>query len=195
MSGRMILLVTAAVITPTVASCGIGHHSVSSTEIPGFSTHTVQELCDFPKPFFAEKFGYRDFRIDLMSPASMDKKLDVGNACTYFDDAADSSTNGEEVGELLLGPFPLEDHSARSEVLDTFIVDGSKVVETSLPGLNTSAPGLRPFIQLDADIDGWYGSFEFWGRDDATVHAGGKVLVDMISKLKGSRREEFSPTK
>ncbi|WP_157187033.1 hypothetical protein [Nocardia vinacea] len=181
MNLRSIPLVLLALILP---SCGLlpKSHTDSPSEIKR-SNHTLQELCDFPKQFYATKFHAESLRVGVIATKPLTEKIGTGNGCDYH--TADDS---DYLGYIFLDAPPAVTPSAtagagtpRTLMVDDVSVTDTPQTQQALPPF-TTAP--TQYALLSATIDGWRGEFELLGRDEQTIQAGAETLVHMIRALK-----------
>ncbi|MFG1792820.1 hypothetical protein [Nocardia sp. NPDC049149] len=190
-----------AISALSVLLCGCGLLSRPHPEqhaIPT-SNHTIQELCDATRHFYATRAGTENLKI---SPGAGGKaltdKIDTGNGCFY--ETEDPSASPSHLGYVSLfriivsGNPPLSTPAPASESYPTrtITVDGVtvKVATEPMPKGGESATTLLD-AYLTASIDGWEGELLFKGteketaRDDQTTRAAAQGLVKMIRTLKG----------
>ncbi|QBS42447.1 hypothetical protein DMB37_22360 [Nocardia sp. CS682] len=160
------------------------------------SNHTVQELCDSTKQFFAAWAGVDNLKLSPgRSGSALTDKIGTGNGCFY--DTADGSGWPSHPGYVSLFcvisgntlsaiPLPTDDYPVKE-----LTVDGVTVKAATEPPLNDGDPARTLLdVILTATIDGWDGKLHFRAaenqttRDDLTIRAGGQALVDMIRMLK-----------
>ncbi|MGY4100311.1 hypothetical protein ACW2Q0_12265 [Nocardia sp. R16R-3T] len=180
MNPRSIPLVMLAIV---LSGCGIlpKSHTESTSEIQ-LSSHTIQELCDFPKQFYATNFHAENLRVAVIATKPMTEKIDIGNGCDYH------SADEEYLGYIFLDgpPAPTPSLAAGSGTPRTLMVDDVTVTDTpqiqqALPPF-TNAP--TQYAMLSATIDGWRGEFKILRQDEKTIQAGAETLVHMIRALK-----------
>ncbi|WP_433627181.1 hypothetical protein [Nocardia sp. CA-120079] len=142
----------------------------------------LQELCDFPKQFYAAKYHEENLRVGVIATKPLTEKIGAANGCDY------NTVDSVYLGYIFLYAPPAVTPSAAagSGTPRTLMVDGVSVTDTP-----ESQPALPPFTNaptqyalLSATIDGWRGEFELVGRDEQTIQAGAETLVQMIRALK-----------
>jgi hypothetical protein len=184
MAGGMNLVkfVLTVIITLLLSGCGLLPHSRTDVPLAQQSSHTLQELCDSPKHFFATQFNAENLRVGVIATKPLTEKIGIGNGCNY-----QTSDNADYLGYISLDPPHAVTKPAASGAPSTrtFTIDGVSVTESSQTVQTTpSTTTPTPYVLLTATIDGWQGEFEFLGRDDTTTQAGAQVLVNMIRTLR-----------
>lgn len=189
------VLATSA-LTVLLAGCDLPRSYPELTEIPT-SNHTIQELCDSTKQFFANRVGTEKLKV---SPGTGGKALtdeiDGGNGCFY---EKDDGSAWPHIGYVSLfrvvvsgntlseSPSTAENYSTKVVTVDGVTV---KVATEPLPKGGDHATTLLD-VDLTATIDGWEGELHFKAtedqttRDDQLIRQGGQALVNMIRTLKG----------
>lgn len=175
---RLALLATLLTLT------GCGQESKQNPAQPYSNTHTVKELCDFPKQFLLEHYGLTELVAMPARSKPMDSVIGDSAECRYDN----PSVNTPNFGYALLSPETDSSKAvpaaARTRAL---AIGGVTVTEIELPldGKQDPNTANRVYI-LKATIDGWEGNLSFKGGDQESRLAGAPVLVKMIQALKGS---------
>ncbi|WP_433600795.1 hypothetical protein ACQPXH_02970 [Nocardia sp. CA-135953] len=170
-------------LTLLLSSCGLlpKSHTDSPSEIKT-SSHTLQELCDYPKQFYAAKYHAENLGVGVIATKPLTEQIGTGNGCDYH------SADSNYLGYIFLDAPPAAPSNSHAEsgTPRILMVDGISVTDTPL-----TQPALPPFRNdpaqyalLSATIDGWRGEFELVGRDEQTIQAGAETLVQMIRALK-----------
>ncbi|WP_228003164.1 hypothetical protein [Nocardia australiensis] len=157
----------------------------AGTPTTPYSEHTLQELCDFAKPFFILQSGAVNLRIGLLLSMPMSRKIEAGNGCFYHQ-------SDEEGGRYLGNTYLRQERQSQTSQADDSTavrhinVDGVSVAQMVLPvpELQDQAT-TRPPYKLFAKIDGWESSLVFYQGDDASSEAAAKVVVGMVRALTG----------
>ncbi|MEU6184928.1 hypothetical protein [Nocardia sp. NPDC047038] len=165
-----------------LSGCGLLPHTHPEKEITPESSHSIQELCDFPRQFFATRYDANKIEVSVDATKPMTEKISFGNGCSYR--TSDQNYLGYvsllHSADAITSPQQVE-HSSR-----TLTVDGVRVTEIAKPIPDYADPATaRPWFELIADIDGWEGKLGFKNGDDQGTQVGARLLVDMIRKLKG----------
>ncbi len=177
---RLHIIAPVTALVALAAGCGLNHNGGESPSATSGSGHTIQELCDFPKQFYATQFNADNLEVSVVATKPMTALISGGNACGYH--TADNNFRGTiSLAHSDDAPGP---SAAGSPSVTTRTVDGISITETpvALPPGWTST---EPHLTLSAVIDEWRGEFTFWGRDEPTIQAGAQTLVSMIRALKG----------
>ncbi|MGQ4614745.1 hypothetical protein [Nocardia sp. R7R-8] len=199
MAGDMNLrkLLVISMLTVPLSACGVlSRTHPEKYEIP-VSNHTIQELCDFTKQFFATRAGTENLNI---APGTGGKaltdKIDGGNGCSY--EKADGSAwpylgyvslfrVTASGNTLSISPATTENYPTKVLTVDGATVE---VATEPLPKGGDHATTLLN-VDLVATIDGWKGELHFRAtedqttRDDQATREGAQALVNMICTLKG----------
>jgi hypothetical protein len=122
--------VQVAISVFALSGCGLSTNSHSGS--PGAiqrSSHTLHELCNFPKQFFAAQFHAENLRVAVTSTKPLTEKIGTGNGCDYH--TADS----EYLGYIFLDAPPAVTSPAAAGTGSprTLTVDGVAVTETPRP--------------------------------------------------------------
>ncbi|MGO4648805.1 hypothetical protein AB4305_28195 [Nocardia sp. 2YAB30] len=173
----------AALLILFISGCGILPKTHTDAPGPQRSNHTIQELCDFPKQFFADRFHAENLRVGVIATKPMTEKIDIGNGCDYH------TVDGDYyLGYIFLDPPPAVTTSPPTGTAPprTLTVDGISVIAIAQdrPALPPFANDPIPYVSLTATIDGWWGELKLSGHDDQTAQAGAQVLVNMIRAMK-----------
>ncbi|MQY20433.1 hypothetical protein [Nocardia macrotermitis] len=177
MAGRVVLRIAMGAMSLTVLSgCALLPNSLTHREPE--STHTMSDLCNFPKQFLATYFHATVLTEKLVGapPSSMSRKL------TYENDCDLESPDGELAASVSMS-FSSVPNQPRSGVARTWTVDGVSVLQIPLPG-TPDYPAKGAYIGMDATIGKWTGSFGFGSGDEATLEAAAKMVVSMTRTLK-----------
>ncbi|WP_433661036.1 hypothetical protein ACQPW1_01820 [Nocardia sp. CA-128927] len=199
MAGDMNLrkLLVISVLAALLSGCGLlTRDHPGGDEIPP-SNHTIGELCNSTKQFFATRAGTESLKV---SPGAGGKvltdKIGGGNGCFYemADGSAWPNLGYVSLFRIVDGDHTLSQPPPTNENYPTKVltVDGVnvKVVTEPLPKGGDPATALLT-VDLTATIDGWKGELHFRAtedqttRDDQLTRAGAQTLVDMIRALKG----------
>ncbi|MEV6140366.1 hypothetical protein AB0L63_30860 [Nocardia sp. NPDC051990] len=164
----------------TISGCGF----IRPVDL-GESTHTMQELCDFPKPFFAKQFNATNLKTSSVTSTPMSKKIGLGESCFY-------ETPTEYLGYVALRQEPKQS-AVEGRLARHISVDGASVDQYVDPiPTNRNHRTTQPSYTLTATIDGWYGELHYNLGNDAgtqagaeTLQAGAETLVGMVRALKG----------
>lgn len=151
----------------------------------GESIHTLQELCDFPKPFFSKQFNAANLETSLSLSMPMSSKIGVGNVCSY-----DTQMEGRQVSLGDVALWQERDTATLSTVKGTparhISVGGESVAQYVNPiPVDQDPDTARPSYTLAVSIDGWAGELGFERGDGAGAQAGAETLVRMVRALKG----------
>ena len=173
----------AAVVLVVVASgCGPGANNSSDSGAGTTSHHTLQELCDGPKQFYKTEFNADNLSVSLAATHPMTDEIGGGNACDYETIGHDTSERNY-LGQIsLIHSTDAPGHAAEQSQMKTIVVDNTAINE-SVPVDTGDTTTTEPHITLSKTVNGWHGEFTFWGRDDQTIAAGGKVLLNMMRTL------------
>ncbi|BDT96780.1 hypothetical protein IFM12275_67560 [Nocardia sputorum] len=175
-------LITVAALTALLSGCDLLPRTDTDQWVAVESSHSIQELCDYPKKFFAGRYETADLKVSVDVTKPMSEKIGGGNGCSYH------KSERDYVGYISLvhladstTPANQVEHPAR-----TLTIDGIRVVEVVKPIPDYADPATtRPWFELIAEIDGWEGKLGFKNGDEQGTQAGARVLVDMIRALKG----------
>ncbi|WP_157129264.1 hypothetical protein [Nocardia amamiensis] len=150
------------------------------------SGHTVQELCDFPRQFFVNRYNVSDLTVKPAQSKSMSSKIEAFAGCFYENSAA---AGGNQLGHVLLHQERKESQSIpENSRVRILTVDGVTVTEIVEPLGELQDPNAaRRAYTLQATIDGWRGELRFTAGDEQGAQAGAPVLVGMVRALKGPR--------
>ncbi|MEU7143501.1 hypothetical protein ABZ942_28940 [Nocardia sp. NPDC046473] len=195
MNRRKLLAISA--LTMLLSGCGPLSNSHPERHAIPTSNHTVQELCDSTKQFFAARAGTDNLKLSAgISGKALTDKIESGNGCFYEknDGSAWPSSLGYvtlfgaiDTGKTLSQPTSTtENYLTKVLTVDSVTV---KAATEPLPKGGDSATTLLD-VDLTTSIDGWDGALHFRAtedqttRDDRTIRAGGQALVDMVRALK-----------
>ncbi|PXX68533.1 hypothetical protein DFR70_102215 [Nocardia tenerifensis] len=160
-----------------LASCANQSKSPVEPSRPAESSHTLRELCDAPKQFFASEFHAADLKIGTVTGVPLSERLGDLNQCTYH------TADDKYLGYLYLdAPTAADVHSQPAPTRLT--IDGVPVTETPEPLPSYMESRYTP-LRLTAVIEGWKGQFYFLGGEDSTVQAAARLLVDAVRMVKG----------
>ncbi|WP_157107589.1 hypothetical protein [Nocardia amikacinitolerans] len=148
--------------------------------------HTLQELCDYPRQFFANRYHVSDLTAKPAQSKSMNSQIDAFAGCFYEKSATEG---GKQLGHVLLHQENNETKSIPDNSrVQRLTVDGVTVIEIVEPLGDLQDPNTaRPAYTLQASIDGWRGELRFTAGDEQGAQAGAPILVGMIRTLKGPR--------
>ncbi|MEV6278040.1 hypothetical protein [Nocardia sp. NPDC051832] len=179
---RIRMSATVAMLALLATGCGT-LRADKDVELSSGSTHTAQELCEFPTRFFATQLELDNLRSEVLHAGSKDKSQAIGftKVCGYF--TADSS----HIGDIMLGYSAPASAPTTSQSLPnrTLTIDGVTVFEFPRPVLSPAGPSGSAPVELVAEIDGWEGRFYFPGGDEPAIQAAARMLLDMIKSLRG----------
>jgi hypothetical protein len=169
-------LALAGLSVAVLSGCSLLPNSTTHREPE--STHTMQDLCDFPKQFLATEFHVRSVTVQPVGADQppMSRKLGYDSLCDLNN--ADPAFAGSVGMAFSSTPVPPNPGTTR-----TWTIDGVSVQEIPLPR-SSSDPGKYPYIGLEATIDKWTGTFGFPGGEEPTIKAAAAMLVNMIRTLK-----------
>jgi hypothetical protein len=188
-------LVAISLLALLISGCDPLGRAPEKYEIP-MSNHSIQELCDSTKNFFAVRAGTDNLKVSPgVGGKSLADEIGGGNGCFY--EVADGSAWPDlgfvslfrvASGDTLSEASP----TSRNYPAEVLTVDGVtvKVVTTPLPEEADPATALLK-VDITANVDGWEGQLHFrrtndrMTRDDQTTQAGAQALVNMIRTLKG----------
>ncbi|MBF6335986.1 hypothetical protein IU450_08815 [Nocardia abscessus] len=195
MNPRKLLAISA--LTVLLSGCDLPPRTHPETHKIAISNHTIQELCDSTKQFFANRAGTEKLKV---SPGTGGKALTDeiggGNGCFYDKDDGSAVPFIGSVslfriivsGNTLSEPPPTTPYYP-AKVLTA---DGVAVKVATRPLYEGEDLANTPLvIDLTANIDGWKGELHFYGtgdrttRDDQLIQEGAQTLVNMIRTLKG----------
>lgn len=156
------------------------------------TTHAVSELCGYGKEFFERQFNAHDLTMTNSMNTSMSAPVGMWNACVFSTtggkpySVTDDPSDTDAIATLSLGDRLTFPCCNNGQLMNTFVVDGISVSEV-WPYTKETRPkaGQEVHVRLEVEIDKWYGWFQLWDRDDATVQAAAKTLVEMTRALKG----------
>ncbi|MFD0361981.1 hypothetical protein ACFQZZ_11060 [Nocardia sp. GCM10030253] len=200
MAGNMNLrrLTILSVLILMLSSCDLVPHADPEKYKVRTSDHTLQQLCDYPRKFFATRYADTALEVEPGLKKPLTDKIGTGNDCSYYLRERDQPDR-RYIGSALLFRIVDSDHTLSTpppanENYPTKVltVDGMtvKVVTEPLPKGADPATTLLD-VDLTASLDGWEGELHFketddqTTRDDQPTRAGAQVLVDMIRTLKG----------
>ncbi|WP_141717286.1 hypothetical protein [Nocardia altamirensis] len=192
-------LLAISALAVLISGCGLLPRTQPERHAIPTSNHTIQELCDSTRHFFATRAGTENLKISAGAGGkALTDKIDTGNGCFY--ETGDPSASPSHLGYVSLFRIivsdnpPLSTPASASENYPTRVitVDGVtvKVATEPMPKGGESATTLLD-VYLTASIDGWEGELLFKGteketvRDDQTTRAAAQALVNMIRTLKG----------
>lgn len=177
MAGRIgVRLVLTGSSVVALSSCSLLPNSITHREPE--STHTMQDLCNFPKEFVTNTFHAQKLEVRPEGPGSppMDRKLGHGDLCWL--------TNVSPVVVTAVGmDYSRTPEHSNPGTTRTWTIDGVPVQEVpSDQHSSTSTAG--PSITLKATIDRWTGTFIFNSDNESTIKAAAEMLVNMVRTLK-----------
>ncbi|MFF7944175.1 hypothetical protein ACFZC5_31105 [Nocardia gamkensis] len=188
-------LVAISLLAMLISGCDPLGRTPEKYETP-LSNHSIQELCDSTKKFFAVRAGTDNLKVSPgVGGKSLTDEIGGGNGCFY--EVADGSA-WPDLGFVSLfrvanGDTLSETSSAsRSYPAEVLTVEGVTVKVVTAPLLEEADPSTALLkVDLTANIDGWEGQLHFrrtndqMTRDDQTTQTGAQALVNMIHTLKG----------
>ncbi|WP_157121587.1 hypothetical protein [Nocardia miyunensis] len=182
MSRALAYISTAAALAVIASGCGHRVNSESDPVANITSSHTLQELCDIPKQFYKNEFNADNPSVSLAAGHPMTDKIEGGNACDYEILGHDTSDRNY-LGQIsLVHSTEATGDTTENSVTKTIVVDNT-VIDESIPVDTGEFTTTEPHVTLSITVKGWHGKFTFWGRDDQTIAAGGKVLLNMMRTL------------
>ncbi|MFF3221163.1 hypothetical protein ACFYV7_00055 [Nocardia suismassiliense] len=193
MNPRKLLVIS--VLAVLLSGCGLlSRTDPERYEIPT-SNHTILELCDSAKQFFAILAGTENLKTSPgVGGKALTDKIDGGNGCFY--EKNNGSARPSHLGHVSLFRVIDDEHTLSTppptnENYPTRVltVDGVSVKVVTEPLPKDSDPATtRLTVDLAARIDGWDGELHFRtteGQTTPDAQAGAQVLVDMVRALKG----------
>lgn len=179
---RAFAYLSGAALVVIVSGCGHSADSLPDPTAGMMSNHTLQELCDLPKEFYKTEFNADNLSVSLGVGHPMTDKIGVGNGCDYntiVQDPADRNYLGQiSLIHSTDGPSSGIEHLPAK----TIVIDNTAIKE-AFEANSSDFIVTEPKVTLSVTINGWHGEFNFWGRDDQTITAGGKVLLKMMRTL------------
>ncbi|MFI9405836.1 hypothetical protein [Nocardia sp. NPDC052316] len=181
-------------MTLMLSSCGLTPRDTDEQKIRS-SDHTLQQLCDHPRAFFATRYPGAALEVEPGLKKPLTDKIGTGNDCSYFMREPERADR-RYIGSALLFRVIDEDRTlskprSTNENYPTkdLAVDGVsvKVITEPLPKGADPATTLLS-VDLATTVDGWDGELHFRATEDRTARdgqAGAQVLVDMVRTLKG----------
>ncbi|GAA1600878.1 hypothetical protein GCM10009764_25970 [Nocardia ninae] len=177
-----------------LSSCDLSPHDPDEQKIRS-SDHTLQQLCDIPRKFFATRYADAALEVEPGLKKPLTDKIGTGNDCSYFVRERDRPDR-RYIGSALLfriidGDHTLSKPSPTNENYPTRVltVDGVSVKVVTEPLPKEADPATtRLSVDLAATIDGWDGELHFRtteGQTTPDAQAGAQVLVDLVRELKG----------
>ncbi|MGV9719157.1 hypothetical protein [Nocardia beijingensis] len=145
------------------------------------SNHTIQELCDFPKQFFASRYDAPNLIVSVIATKPITDKIGTGNGCGY------DTPRGEYLGYVSMLRMHDDETPSKPDGVPvrTLAVGGVVVAQYVEPVPEPLDPATtRPRFKLAASVDGWEGTLEFKNGDDQGAQTGAQMLIDMIRALK-----------
>ncbi|KAA8887894.1 hypothetical protein F3087_12400 [Nocardia colli] len=166
-----------AAVAICLASCGTQSNSPADPSTAPVNTHSLQELCDSPKQFFATEFHADNLKIGTVTGTPLSERIGQNNQCTYH------TADDKYLGYLYLDAPTGAPAPSAPPIPTRLTVDGVAVTETPEP-LPTYLESRFTPLRLSATIDGWKGQFYFLGGEDPTIQAAARVLVNTVKTLK-----------
>ncbi|MFB7877546.1 hypothetical protein ACFC06_20045 [Nocardia sp. NPDC056064] len=175
---RIVASVALAVALSSCSQPPSGHPSERST-------HTLSELCEFPREFFQSQFEVAEIAATVVIGKPMEAPINAGNGCLYTAEGA--SVHGY-LGTISISRGHGENSLSTAEGMPSryIEVDGFSVAMYINPIPEFRDPETaHPSYTLNVEIDNWTGELTFEGGNDAGARAGADMLVRMVQSLKG----------
>ncbi|MFF0494303.1 hypothetical protein ACFYTQ_35240 [Nocardia sp. NPDC004068] len=148
---------------------------------PKPSMHSMQELCDLPKPFFAERFHVANV-VATSDLRPLTAEIGTIGGCTY------QTEDKRYLGNIILrySSAAAPSTSTGRRAGRTVRIDNVAVTEFIEPVPSSGAPDSQSPITLAASFQGWDGELGYYAKDstdDATLRTGAQTLVNALRTL------------
>lgn len=184
MMRRAVLVAGAIASTLLLPACGPD----TGESMPAPSTHSMRELCAYPREFLAQWYMVTAFEITVKTATRKDGKIERSGGCLYRNSDT-TPANVDVLPTRYVGGVSLGFDSSRNVLGSiegrsdrTRTVQGVPVTATFAP---KTADGAQ-YLTLSSVIDGWRGELEIYVKDENApqIDVAAQLVVNMIRGLR-----------